>query len=44
MISQQNPELAELIINNQGAFLEMMSEGERGGGNMGGLGGIDFLC
>lgn len=39
MISQQNPELAELIINNQGAFLEMMSEGERGGGNMGGLGG-----
>lgn len=31
MISTQNPELAELIANNQAEFLQMMSEGERGG-------------
>lgn len=31
MITAQNPELAELIVNNQAEFLQMMSEGEVAG-------------
>lgn len=40
MISHQNPELADLIINNQAEFLRIMSEGEREG-PMSGIGGTD---